>query len=57
MTFSFAFIGRIAAATLKLVNNARTLERRNSVFKRKVTNFALSLEKKPNITVREFIFD
>ena len=57
MTLSFAIIGSIAATTLKFVNNARTLERCNFVFKcKKVTNLALNLENKSNITVWEFIF-
>ena len=57
MTFSFATTGIIVAITLKFVNNARTKERWNSAFKcKKVTNFALSLENKPDATVRDFIF-
>ena len=54
MTLSFAIIGSIAATALKFVNNARTQDRWNFVFKcKKVTNFALSLENKLDITVRE----
>ena len=44
MTLSFAIIGSIAATALKFVNNARTQDQWNFVFKyEKVTNFALSL--------------
>ena len=58
MTLSFAIIGSIAATALKFVNNARTQDQWNFVFKyKKVTNFALSLENKLDVTVREFIFD
>ena len=57
MTLSFAIICSIAAITLKFVNNARTKERWNFVFKcKEVINFALSLENKSDITLREFIF-
>ena len=57
MTLSFAIIGSIAATALKFVNNARTLEQWNLVSKcKKVINFAISLENKWVITVREFIF-
>ena len=57
MTLSFAIIGSIAATALKFVNNARTQDRWNFVFKcKKVTNFAISLENKLDVTVREFIF-
>ena len=56
MTFSSAIIGGIAATVLKFVNNARTQERWNSVYKcNKVTNFTLSLENKPDITALEFL--
>ena len=55
---SFAIIGSIAATTLKFVDTARTEEWWNFVFKfRKVTNFALSLENKSDVTVLEFIFN
>ena len=54
---SFAIIGSIAATTLKFVDTART-EEWNFVFKfRKVTNFALGLENKSDVTVLEFIFN
>ena len=57
ITFSFAIIGTIAATTLKFVNNLRMSEQWNFVFKCKnVTNFALSLENKPDIAVPEFAF-
>ena len=57
MTLSFAIIGSIAVTTMKFVNNARNSERRNFVFKcKRVTNLALSLGNKSDITVREFIF-
>ena len=47
MMFSFVIIGSIAATRLKFVNNTRTKEQWNFVFKcKKVTNFALSLESK-----------
>ena len=56
MTFSFAIIGSTAATILKFVNNARTQERWNSVYKcNKVTNFTLSLENNPDITALEFL--
>ena len=56
MTLSFGIIS-IAATTLKFVNNAKTQERWKFVFKcKKVTNLALNLENKSDITVREFIF-
>ena len=54
MTFIFAINDDISAITLKFVNTCGTQERWISVFKhKKVTNFALSLESKPDITVRE----
>ena len=54
--FSFAIIGSTAATTLKLVNNARKLERLNFVFKCKKL-LVLHLVWKTNlITVRETIF-
>ena len=54
MTFIFAINDSISASTLKFVNTCGTQERWISVFKhKKVTNFALSLESKPDITVRE----
>ena len=57
MTFTFAIIGSVAASKVKFVNNARTKERWSFVFKcKKVIEFTLSLENKPEITVREFIF-
>ena len=47
----------IAATALKFVNNARMQDQWNFAFKcKKVTNFALSLENKLDVTVREFIF-
>ena len=57
ITFSFAIIGSTAATTQQLINNARTWGRCNSVFKcEKVINFALSLENKLDMIVREFFF-
>ena len=57
MTLSFAIIGSIAATTLKFVNNTRTSERWSFVFKcKKVTNVALSLENKSNITYESLFF-
>ena len=57
MILSFPILCSIAATTLKFVNNARTLEQWNFVIKcKKVTNFALSLTNKPEITVPWFIF-
>ena len=58
ITFSFAIIGTTAATTQQLINNARTWGQCNSVFKcKKVINFALSLENKLDMIVREFFFD
>ena len=57
MTLRFVVISSIAATIPKFVSNTRTSERWSFIFKcKKVTNFALSLENKPNITVLEFIF-
>ena len=57
MIFSFAIIGSIAATTPKFVNKTRTQERWNCVFNcEKVIEFMLSLENKPDITVREIAF-
>ena len=57
MMLSLAIIGGIAATTMKFVNNTRTYERWNFVFKfKKVTNLALSLGNNPDITVWELIF-
>ena len=54
MTFSFAINDNISASTLQFVNTCGTPERWISVFKyKKVTNFVLSLESKPDITVQE----
>ena len=57
----FPVIGSTAATTLKFVNNNRTLELCMndgilSLLYKNVNNFALSLESKPDITVRNFIF-
>ena len=50
-------IGSIAETALKLVNNSGTSERWNFFFNcKKIITFALTLENKPDIKVREFIF-
>ena len=57
MTLSFATIGSTAAAALKYINNAKTQENRNFIFKcEKVNQLALSLEYNLKIAVGVFIF-
>ena len=57
MTFRFAIIDSVAASKVKFVNKAGTKERWSFVFKcKKVIDFTLSLENKPEVTEREFIF-
>ena len=54
MMFSFAITGSITATTLKFVKIPE--RKKDGILFLKVTNIALSLENKLDITVREFIF-
>ena len=56
MTFRIAILDSIAATTFKFVNNVKTYERCNYIFKcRKVKNFSFSKEKKRKVIVGEFV--